>query len=127
MFHDNQPGNEPGLFYNSMAAKGIQKHYLLRRKLDKKTQQVIAPRVASQYAPRQRQLNLWRIYVRPQTNPQSAHLWWPTSCRIYCQQPRQLRHAASRRYPRVEQTDGRIAVSLNAPLWRGHKNSRLGN
>ena len=31
MFHDNQPGNEPGLFYNSMAAKGIQKHYLLRR------------------------------------------------------------------------------------------------
>ena len=51
MFHDNQPGNELGLFYNSMAAKGIQKHYLLRRKLDKRTQQVIAPRAASQYAP----------------------------------------------------------------------------
>jgi len=71
MFHDNQPGNEPGLFYNSMAAKGIQKHYLLRRKLDKRTQQVIAPRAASQYAPRQRQFNLWRIYVRPRTDPQS--------------------------------------------------------
>ena len=33
---------------------------------------------------------------------------------------RQLRHAASVLYPRLGQTDGQIAVSLNAPLMAGH-------
>ena len=43
-------------------------------------QQVVARR--DDMPPRRRwQFDLWRIYVRPRTGPQSAHLWWPASCR----------------------------------------------
>ena len=44
--------------------------------------------------PRRWQFDSRRIYVRPRTGPQSAHLWWPASCR----QPACLN-------PRLGQTD----------------------
>jgi len=66
--------------------------------------------------PRRWQFDMRRIYVRPRTGPQFAHPWWLASCR----QPACL-------YPRLGQTagrtDGRIAVSLNAPVRRGHNKS----
>jgi len=53
-----------------------------------------------------------RIYVRAQTDPQSAQLWWPG------------RGAACLAGPgRTDRrTDGRIAASINAHLWWGHNN-----
>ena len=61
--------------------------------------------------PRRWQFDSRRIYVRPRTDPQFAHLWWPASCR----QP------ACYSLGRDRRTDGRIAVWLNAPLRRmGH-------
>ena len=77
-----------------------------------KLKQVIAPRPARRYAPRRWQFDSRRIYVRPRTGPQSAHLRSDSldSCAT---QPACL-------YPRLDrqtdrQTDKRIAVLLNAP------------
>jgi len=80
--------------------------------VDKHTKQVIAPGAARRYVPpplpRGRQFDSRRIYVRARTGPQSAHLWWLASCRQQtCLQPR------------LGQTDGLIAVSLNAPAHGG--------
>jgi len=62
-------------------------------------------------------VRLWqksrRIYVRPRTGPQSAHLWWLVVAIAN-------RAAARLGSYAMGQTDGRIAVSLNAPLRRGH-------
>ena len=57
-----------------------------------------------------------RIYVRARTDPQSAQLWWPTVANLAgSQRAYSLGQALWHR-----QTDGRIAVSLSAPLRRGH-------
>ena len=45
------------------------------------TREVISPAAARRYAARRRQFDSRRIYVRPRTGPQSAHLWWPARCR----------------------------------------------
>jgi len=50
-----------------------------------------------------------RIYVRPRTGPQSAHLWWLSCRQPACLYPRQLRHATGGR------TDGRITLFQNVP------------
>jgi len=42
----------------------------------------------------------WRIYVRPRTVPQSAHLWWPAMAKLQAASMpilRQLRHGTERR------------------------------
>ena len=46
--------------------------------------QVIAPAAPRRYAlPRRRwQFDSRRIYVRPRTGPQSAHLWWPAVAKL---------------------------------------------
>ena len=55
-----------------------------------------------------------RIYVRAQTDPQSAQLWWPGLGAARLAGP----GGTDRR------TDGRTAASLNTPSpRRGHKNS----
>jgi len=64
---------------------------------------------ARRYAPRRWQFDSRRIYVRPRTGPQSTHLWWPAvpiaqgSCAVG---------------QTDGQTDGRIALSLNAAALR---------
>jgi len=61
------------------------------------------PRAARQYAPGQWQFDSRRIYVRPRTRPQSAHLWWPAVAKLQAASvsigwgscaPRQLRHGS---------------------------------
>jgi len=52
-----------------------------------------------------------RIYIRPWTGPQSAHLWWPAMTKL---QAASVPVACA-----VGQTDGQIAVSLNALVRRG--------
>jgi len=45
-----------------------------------------------------------RIYVRPRTGPQSAHLWWPAVAKLQAASvpiPRQLRHGTDRRTDRA--------------------------
>ena len=45
-----------------------------------------------------------RIYVRPWTDPQSAHLWWPAVAKLQAASvpiPRQLRHGTERRTDRA--------------------------
>jgi len=38
-----------------------------------------------------------RIYVRPRTGPQSAHLWWPAVAKLQAARvPKQLRHGTDR-------------------------------
>ena len=46
------------------------------------TKQVIAPGAARRYAPRRWQFDSRRIYVRPRTGPQSAHLWRPAVAKL---------------------------------------------
>ena len=69
------------------------------------------------------QFNSRRIYVRPRTGPQSTHLWWPASCR----QPACLGSCAMQPVCYSlgwnRQTDGRIAVLLDASLRGGRDNS----
>jgi len=57
--------------------------------------------------------------VRLPADPQSAHLWWPAVAKLQAASvPIDYGSCA------LEQTDGRVAVSLNAPpLRRGHKNA----
>ena len=56
-----------------------------------------------------------RIYVRAQTDPQSAQLWWPGLGAAHLAGPGGT----------DKRTDGRIAVSLNLPLRRGHNKIQL--
>ena len=44
--------------------------------------QCIAPEAARRYALRRWQFDSRRIYVRPRTVPQSAHLWWPAVAKL---------------------------------------------
>jgi len=44
--------------------------------------QGIGPGAARRYAPRRWQFDSRRIYVRPRTGPQSAHLWWPAVAKL---------------------------------------------
>jgi len=56
-----------------------------------------------------------RIYVRPRTGPQSAHLWWPAVAKLQAASvPIAIGSCA------MGQTDGRIALLQNVPLGRGH-------
>ena len=57
--------------------------------------------VARRYAPRLRQFDSRRIYVRPPLGPQSAHLWWPASCLCSC-----ATQPACYNLGRERQTDG---------------------
>jgi len=125
MFHDNQPGNEPGLFYNSMAAKGIQKHYLVRRKLDKKPNKLLL---------QGRQVNMppangsstcggstsvrGRIHSSHIAGGRPAAGYIANSLGSCTTQP------AGDILGWNRQTDG-LRYRLMPP-WRGHKNSRLG-
>ena len=52
-----------------------------------------------------------RIYICPQTGPQSAHLWWPAMTKL---QAASVPVACA-----VGQTDGQIVISLNALIRRG--------
>jgi len=55
------------------------------------------------------------LYIRPWTGPQSAHLWWPSVAKLQAASV-PIAQAGS---CAMGQTDGRIAVSLNAPLRQG--------
>ena len=56
-----------------------------------------------------------RIYVRPRTGPQSAHLWWPAVAKVQTASV-PIAWAAA---PWDRQTDG-SRYSKMPPLWRGH-------
>ena len=47
-----------------------------------------------------------RIYVRPRTGPQSAHLWWPAVAKLQAASVPTAQAAAP-----LGQTDGRVAES----------------
>ena len=100
-------------FANAHLHERLQHRLLLHQRRSK---QVIAPGAARQYAPRRWQVDSRRIYVRPRTGPQSAHLWWPPAAGSQ----RADRLGSCVTQPRLAQTEGRIAISLNAHLWRGH-------
>ena len=69
--------------------------------------------------PHRWQFDSRRIYVRPRTGPQSAHGQAAGMQRAYSLG--QLRHGTDR------QTDGRIAVSLNAPYGGGIVTDSISN
>jgi len=72
--------------------------------------EVIAPGAARRYARRRWQFDSRRIYVRPRTGPQSAHPLVAGQL-----QAASVPIAWAGTYRRTyRQTDGRIAVSLNA-------------
>ena len=71
--------------------------------------------------PRRWQFNSRRIYVRQRTCPQSAHLWWPAVAKL---QAVSVPIAYGSCAPTAattwdRQTDGRTALSLNAPYGGG--------
>ena len=56
-----------------------------------------------------------RIYVRPRTGPQSAHLWWPEVAKLQAASV-PITLAAAPWYRKTDgQTDGRIALFHSAP------------
>ena len=40
------------------------------------------PRGDDMPPPRRRQFDLWRIYIRQWTGPQSANVWWPAVAKL---------------------------------------------
>jgi len=56
-----------------------------------------------------------RIYVRPRTGPQSTHLWWPAVAKLQAASVRIAYAAAPWDIHTDGQTEGRTALSLNAP------------
>ena len=80
--------------------------------------QIIASGATRRYAPRRWQFDSRRIYVRPRTGPQSAHLWWQAVAKLQAASV-PIAWAAARLGHLLPGRDGRIAVSLNAPRTAG--------
>jgi len=72
--------------------------------------QVIAPGAARRYARRRWQFDSRRIYVRSRTDLQSAHLWWRAVAKLQAASVPIAQSSCA-----MEQTEGRITVSRNAP------------
>ena len=75
--------------------------------------QVIAPGAARRYARRRWQFDSRRIYVRSRTDPQSAHLWWRAVAKLQAASVPIAQSSCN-----MQQTEGRITVSRNAPPLR---------